>query len=478
MLKHWTYFEGDSRHISPKYASLKDETLNNNIHHIALETFNCFLDKAFIHASSTTGRRLKAMNQNAENNKHEIPVNLPMTVSHILVIMFYCNLTDLQRLYKKYGCRQLYANEDLDELKPRNKEIAHWYRLLYEAIYFYGSIVGTNDAYYTGINTRVCFDSFAPMFCCPLSTTTQQHVAHNFSECIGIVVKIVPLSGSTDMCFNVEWLSNYKNESERLFFDAGRVRIEDIMYFDACARTICSNAHYVSAFKLWSSLFGGEFFNIYLRGKHRKKTQRTLVALIKNYNQNNGIGSANNTANIRTHLYIQRVFYHLLQQLCKPPTYLIRSEFDLLDESLKRELLSFNNNGDNPPVISLSPLVSSLIGGSLLVVLRQFIWILSSEQIDDLKTGEKGIYTVSEQYSYQLNNGDNVSFRMGIRNESAYEYTGFQLINKSSKQLRGTFRIEVSELNWTVNRWPFVISRGQDFKIQFFEDKLLRDVEF
>eukprot|EP01083_Nonionella_stella_P010182 29098_1 len=121
MLKHWTYFEGDSRHISPKYASLKDETLNNNIHHIALETFNCFLDKAFIHASSTTGRRLKAMNQNAENNKHEIPVNLPMTVSHILVIMFYCNLTDLQRLYKKYGCRQLYVNEDLDELKTRNK---------------------------------------------------------------------------------------------------------------------------------------------------------------------------------------------------------------------------------------------------------------------------------------------------------------------------------------------------------------------
>eukprot|EP01083_Nonionella_stella_P069652 185793_1 len=478
-LYHWTYFKDFSNYIpQPKYASLKEETLNNNIHHITLQTFNRFVNKAFIHAYSSKGRRLKAMDRSADNNIYEIPPHLPMSVSHLLVIMFYCNLNDLQRLYKKYGCRPLYVGEDLDSLKARNQEIAHWYRLLFEAIYFYGSQVTTNDVYYTGINVRVCFDTFAPVFRCPLSTTTREHVAHGFSKGIGVIVKIVCFPGSMDMCFNVEWLSNYQNESERLFFYAYRVRIEDITYFDKS--DVYSNVHYVSAFKLWSSLFGGEFFNIHLRGKQRKETQRILTALIQNYNQNNGIKSANDTQNNWTiDVYIQRVFYHLIHQLSSKQStnYIIPSEFDLLNESLKRELLSFDTKESNG--MSLSPLLRSVIGDSLIVDLREFIWVLSKEQIEDLKDGEKDIDVMSEQYYDKSWNGSNVTFQMGIRNESSNEYTGFMLkISECSTALNGTFSIAINELNWMVNRWPFYnLSQGQAETLQFFEDKLLRDAQ-
>eukprot|EP01083_Nonionella_stella_P068608 182337_1 len=127
--------------------------------------------------------------------------------------------------------------------------------------------------------------------------------------------------------------------------------------------------------------------------------------------------------------------------------FIIPSEFDLLNASLKGELLSFGTKESNG--MSLSPLLRSVIGDSFIVDLKEFIWVLFNEQIDDLKNGEKDRYVMSEQYCDKSRNGSNVTFQMGIRNESSNEYTGFMLkISESSKALCGTFSIAINELNW------------------------------
>eukprot|EP01083_Nonionella_stella_P317489 1156327_1 len=114
--------------------------------------------------------------------------------------------------------------------------------------------------------------------------------------------------------------------------------------------------------------------------------------------------------------------------------------------------------------MSLSPLLRSVIGDSLIVDLREFIWVLANEQIDDLKDGEKDTYVMSEQYYDKSYNGSNVTFQMGIRNESSNEYTGFMLkIRESSEALRGVISIAINELNWMVNRWDLNnLSQGQE----------------
>eukprot|EP01083_Nonionella_stella_P256805 879723_1 len=113
---------------------------------------------------------MKAHDVGGENRRYEIPVHLPISISYILVLMMYCNLSDLQHHYKKMGCREKHQNEDSAECIKRNQEIGHWYKLLSEAVIMYGTQVKHGQVFYTGINIRVSFDTYTPKFRCPFST--------------------------------------------------------------------------------------------------------------------------------------------------------------------------------------------------------------------------------------------------------------------------------------------------------------------
>ena len=86
----------------------------------------------------------------------------------------------------------------------RHREIANWYKLLYEAVWFYGSKVKEGQKFYTGLNIRLGFETFSPRFYCPFSTTTDHDIADRFTDDSGIIMQLAPLSGSFDTCFNVQ----------------------------------------------------------------------------------------------------------------------------------------------------------------------------------------------------------------------------------------------------------------------------------
>merc|ERR1712130_644504 len=90
-----------------------------------------------------------------------------------------------------------------------------------------------------------------------------------------------------DKVFNVEWLSNYRDEKERLFTEAYRLQIVDIQYVEGDRWT--KNEKYLSAFMLFSTLFQGHF----LPTKGRRKMERMLTKLIQVYRLNNGVGGEN-----------------------------------------------------------------------------------------------------------------------------------------------------------------------------------------
>ena len=156
---------------TPKYRSLKEECLQNTIHSMTIQQFARIMFSAFMYRQSTNGRKLKANDLGAGNQMCEVPVNIPLSVSHIFVLLMYCNLTDLQYKYKKFGCRERDKDQSLEELKEMNQEIAHWHRLLDEVVLFFGDNVTPKQMFFTGLNAKLSFETFAPSFNAPFSTT-------------------------------------------------------------------------------------------------------------------------------------------------------------------------------------------------------------------------------------------------------------------------------------------------------------------
>ena len=453
-LYHWRYFQSsDAYALKPAYASLKEECLNNQIHAMDLQRFNETAHEAMVRARSARAKRYQAADKGLSNKKFEIPPKLSLSTSHIFVLMTYCNETEMQRKYKQFGCRDdsiIRSAQDprFARLKRRNAQIAHWYKLLYEAVEFYGERVTTEHKFYTGMGVRLLFDSFTPQFNAPLSTTTAESIALRFSKNSGLVLKLVPVKGSMDMFFDVEWLSDYELEKERLFVLAWRLRIVSITIFEGTKATIfkkCSRC-----FLLWSSLFSGHWVSVLPR---RKQTQELLLSIIQNYKERCGITSEQSPT--RVHMYVHQVFSNLLRsfRMDSGRKYVIEDEYVLLNEPLRGELMHIHDGA-----VQLSPFMRSLCEPRQIALLPQFVWPLGAAEFKDLPAGH---FIYSDDFIYKLSESSSVTFQFRFgRKTGGSESAGFGLVIKelpaSHLSVSGAFSFIVNEAGpWFMNMRPF-----------------------
>ena len=150
-------------------------------------------------------RNKKAANRGAENRTWEIPPYAPLPISHLMVLLFYCNYFELQSQYKANGNR--YA--DINSHKP----FANFFKLIFEAVEFYGSCASPAILYYHGLSLRFTFSSFTPVFGSVFSTTTDIGVAKSFGQ-KGV---ILALQSTEIICrlFDVEAISLYPEQKEK-----------------------------------------------------------------------------------------------------------------------------------------------------------------------------------------------------------------------------------------------------------------------
>ena len=271
-LWHWPWYKNKPGYVgAPKHDSFKEECLNNRIYAMTLEQFSRSLLNALSLHQTTKARKMVALNRYGWNTQHDVLVSSPLSVSHIFALLMYCNLTDLQYRYKKFGCRESDVHKSFEDLKRWNREVAIWHCLLIEAVMFFGNKVGPKQVFYTGLNVKLAFQTFALRIHVPVSTTISVGVAHGFCGSEGLILKIKPAPSTTDTYFNVEWLSDFAHEKERLFVLAENMLIADIQYF---SRSILQkNGRFLKAFFIMSSLLRG-FFIFYLLGDDRKKQRR------------------------------------------------------------------------------------------------------------------------------------------------------------------------------------------------------------
>ena len=344
-------FSSESSYIpQSKYQSLKQESLHDKIYQMDINIWQETLQNAILYSSTHKAKSMTASDEFATNNDYEVPPGLSFCVSHLMTLMMYTNLTDLQYNYKKFGCRRSNKNQSLKEMNKMHSEIAIWYKLLIESIYFYGEQASKTDVFYAGMSVPLIFDTFKPEFACPISTTTAFQIAHNFSKGKGIILKMTPSAESFDHYFDVEWFSNFPQEKERLFAEATDLKILDVQYF--MGRNILTTAKYVNAFELFSSLFNGHYIFTSKNAKKIKKQQRMLVKLIINYKIHHFYDIPDNELEMnksaKIPIYAQQLFYNLVHNLGEQrqdgEIYLIKSQYELLNEELKQQLIEFNTN--------------------------------------------------------------------------------------------------------------------------------------
>ena len=460
-LSHWKEFKDRPGYVgAPKFASLKEECFNNKICTMTHEQFSRFLLSAFTLRQTKKGRTISAMHQYDNNRKYEVPVHSPLSVSHIFVLLMHCNLTELQCKYKKYGCRESEVHETFEDLKAWNREIAIWHRLLTEAVCFFGERVRPKQVFYTGLDRKLSFETFAFEINTPISTTVSPDVTDRFCGANGSVLKLMAASFTTDSCFNVEWLSDFAHEKERLFVQAEMMTIADIQYFEGNILRR-KNGHYIKAFTILSALFSGHyiFYHFSFLGHDRKKQRRylsTLLDLICVYKANNRISSGlDQLLTISVPLYMQQLFHRLLSGIGSGDgkTWIIPSQFQLLDEQLQRELVSFpaTSSANREPVVST--LIQSHCATEKMIVMEEYVWIIDDKVLSELRVRTGKPIQCSDPFIFPVSDSENITFLLVLmRINDDDNSTGVGVV-----ALETPFEVDIrwsavcDEARWTLN---------------------------
>ena len=310
-------------------------------------------------------------------------------------------------------------------------------------------------------------------------------MANRFCGADGVILKLVPSPSSNDKYFNVEWLSDFDHEKERLFAFAENIRIGDIHYFQG--QTLHKNGQYLAAFLLFSSLFSGHFvlplLGLNSKKKRLMKPWKILHDLIVVYKATNRITeNVDDALNIKIPLYIQQLFYQLLEGFKKnrEMKLVIESEIDLLDESLKRELVVDHNNLDDQDnhKLTLSPFMRTLCVTEDITVMEKYLWIIDDEQFRELKNKKSTIY--SEVYYYNVPDAGKVSFALRLGRQSAGSSSiGIGIwIKETLFPVDGRWSLMIDEVQYTRNDIRFFRKGNAGYFGKFaFEDTLMNTVE-
>ena len=489
--KYWPHFmkTRPDECNEEKYSNLKEESTTNKIHSVSTKRFNQIVAKAVVLKQSNTGRTMRAVDMGDANNRYQIPASLPISVAHIVVLLMYCNHTDLQYKYKKFGCRKRSDEQTKEDFKSMNSEIGHFYRLLTEVVNVFGCFANSNNVFYTGLNVKLSFSNFSPEFLCPFSTTVDLDVAHRFSNGVGIILKLVPAPGSTDRYFDVEWLSDFDFERERLFICAFDLVIDDIRYL--YRGKFPNNSRYLRAFALFSELFEGHFIRHLLRKrKGQRKAEMVLLDLISGFKKMNNIPNDSQDGNRRVvPLYIQQLFSKQMRQFREEPyrrKRIIRSEFDRLSVELKSELFDIESSGisSGQQRIEKYPFFRSLYDGTTINVTGEYIWVIDGAQILQLQDNPDAAGRLySDECKYEIPGSGNLTLEFNVWRQSSARGMnradiGIKVKDSTVGMVSGNWSIFVDEIDWFYNGCGLHrMESGSRFGLIAFDSNLLDNIE-
>eukprot|EP01084_Bolivina_argentea_P006914 13064_1 len=220
--QHW-----DTPHaqilIKPKYKSLKNELINNDIATINIEQFNMEYNKAHIHFNSNYCKQ-KYISRDF-TTFWSVYSYFEIRVDHIFALMIYCNYDALSYEFSKTYRENGGLNHGIfyylgRYLKEAIRTFGHPDRLSH--LFHYSG----PSTFYHGIGEKLLFPEYIGysgqgiLIFAPLSTTTEFQVAVNFTNSANGMVVEFGYGHNKCKHFSVDWLSDYSNEKEVLFLQS------------------------------------------------------------------------------------------------------------------------------------------------------------------------------------------------------------------------------------------------------------------
>ena len=154
----------------------------------------------------------------------------PLKREHVLSIVLYCDYSDLCSDFSR-SFRKISRYEQLENIKKRNRKYYYLSKYLREVVEAYGQclkgdryhdrsnkfINKLTGPFYSGVSVLLNVPEFNIRLCSPTSTSMQIEVAIKFSGEEGIILQFNNSNWQCRYlrCFNVSWLSRYKEEDER-----------------------------------------------------------------------------------------------------------------------------------------------------------------------------------------------------------------------------------------------------------------------
>ena len=149
-----------------------------------------------------------------------------MTREHLYAVILYCDFSDLCTAFSATFRRQN-VFESMESVKQRHSKFAIFGKLLAELVLVFGKrgtkVHSTDECetgpFFCGLNCILNVGSYAITLRGPCSTSTKREVALNFAKSGGIILHLDndTLEASQQKFFDCSWISNYFEESERLW---------------------------------------------------------------------------------------------------------------------------------------------------------------------------------------------------------------------------------------------------------------------
>eukprot|EP01084_Bolivina_argentea_P260583 440100_1 len=245
--------------VVPKFKTLKEEYLNNSLFQLCLSDFELLLKKAIDFTEIYKQNMIRA--KRSQNN---IQLNDEMSLEHIMVVISYCSMDEMQRKYK-LGCQEMKCDKTIADVKKRHSEITIWFRLFQEVMDCFGEIFQRNDTVYHGLCKKLLFSKMGTTFNLPTSCTKSLAVAQRFATDLqfGIVIEL-QRNQSEDILnyyfdvYSQYLFSPYPNEQECIVFGAW-FGFKDILYEDIYGKL--AHSEYISCLCLYQKIIYGEWFS-------------------------------------------------------------------------------------------------------------------------------------------------------------------------------------------------------------------------
>lgn len=316
------YWETDSTtFIPPKYNTFKSEIFSNNVLLVSEFEWEDILLKAKIYKKCNLINGWMANDENVWNDICHIRIQLPINISHVMVILFYVNNRYLYSQYHQHLC---------NAIGIQLSEIAHFSRLLQECIRFYGSFCDQKKTFYYILHSQKNITQYCLNFHSPTSVCLQLSAVMINNKENGTIVNLKSYDSRPMSLLDVSWISDSSfKESEYICND---------IQFSICS--ICykfqSYNIYIRSLKLFHIMIHGQFFK-YNELHSECLDQQIIICCMKNMMNER-------TCSTMIPAFIQLLFEEQIKNTHE--LWMIKSQYLCLNEEMRNCLIIIHNNNN------------------------------------------------------------------------------------------------------------------------------------